>query len=897
MSRLPPIPAVSSGYSDVLGALGAWTPRPFGWVPVIAKIIFLAVYARIAFATDALLSWQVMDPSPLEHLLAKLLIGGGLLKLALEIRRDPELRPRHGALINLAFTGLYLWAMLSHLDTLGKSSLILWAQGELTWPEVGNFLFLLFADPGDLGVLFLAYGAIAFFLRRRPGDLILLPWGVWIVTEILGYSPIMDMRIYSRLLILLVPLALLSVSRSRDGLSPRFQIGIHLFPLAFLVCSAVNSRGHMMMLGVFAVNISLFSLLAIGLAGLQATPALSRALPFLAVAALFNVSRHLATFISFGLLTYGLPGLLFQEIALIWAAYALGERLFRVPLASQRISRIIGAGIAFGIVLVLGVLAIGQVSEAKVFSMLGVRLSPALLEFAGNFSIAAGSILPALSAGWLILLVIPLWWGVKEGVRLAASRGEQIPPIPWPLLGILGIWHLFPFFLETSIAPVAHTWPVYYGLRVVDTMDFDAPPPGSVWERLNRIRPFPTQGKPQGAPNGRNIILIVGESMHTRFLSLYGAPFATQPRLERYRSRMRIFTRIFCSFPSSEQADFSTYSGLHSDMEPIGTLNPFIACPSLSVILKKYGYTTSYFYSGDKSYRQFGSYIGLQGYDLVHDMHTMPRGSDFTRNSWGVSERATMGSILERIREHKKTGDRFFLVYRPVLPHHPFNAIEPEFARFHPTLGEAMNMDTVKYAYLNQLLFMDAIHGELLDTLEREGLLSNTIVALVGDHGESLGEREFMGHGFKTHPDVMNICCLFVEPGRKEAEYVHSLGSQVDILPTILDLADIPVPEGEWYQGSSLLRDNRPRREFLFSMEESAVARPGIYDRIHGDAIERYDVRVASEGTHVVFGPPRDVPMTPETRTLIEEAQELKKLQRQFLMQYQSIREAKKAER
>nr|MBP7634680.1 hypothetical protein [Candidatus Ozemobacteraceae bacterium] len=195
---------------DGIRALGAWIPRPFGWVPVIAKILFLGVYASLTFGTDSLLPWEIVDVNPAENLLAKLLLGGGLLVLALKIRQDPELRPRHGALINLAFTGLFLWATLSHHETMGKNSLTLFAIGGLSIAEFVSFLFLLFVEPGDLGLLFLAYGTIAFYLRRRPGDLVLLPWGVWIGTELLGYSPIMDMGIYSRLLMVLVPVTLLA---------------------------------------------------------------------------------------------------------------------------------------------------------------------------------------------------------------------------------------------------------------------------------------------------------------------------------------------------------------------------------------------------------------------------------------------------------------------------------------------------------------------------------------------------------------------------------------------------------------------------------------------------------------------------------------------------------------
>ncbi len=82
--------------------------------------------------------------------------------------------------------------------------------------------------------------------------------------------------------------------------------------------------------------------------------------------------------------------------------------------------------------------------------------------------------------------------------------------------------------------------------------------------------------------------------------------------------------------------------------------------------------------------------------------------------------------------------------------------------------------------------------GRLLDYLKHEGLESRTLVVVVGDHGEGLGEHDEMTHGFTLYNATMRVPLILRYPGTLPAgRRVGAAVSVVDVSPTVLDLLGI----------------------------------------------------------------------------------------------------------
>jgi arylsulfatase A-like enzyme len=82
----------------------------------------------------------------------------------------------------------------------------------------------------------------------------------------------------------------------------------------------------------------------------------------------------------------------------------------------------------------------------------------------------------------------------------------------------------------------------------------------------------------------------------------------------------------------------------------------------------------------------------------------------------------------------------------------------------------------------------------LLDWLDDTGLLDDTLVILTSDHGEELGEHGQIGHERTLHREVVEIP-LLVGGTEIEPRVVETPTGLVDLVPTILDLAGLPVPD------------------------------------------------------------------------------------------------------
>ncbi len=95
--------------------------------------------------------------------------------------------------------------------------------------------------------------------------------------------------------------------------------------------------------------------------------------------------------------------------------------------------------------------------------------------------------------------------------------------------------------------------------------------------------------------------------------------------------------------------------------------------------------------------------------------------------------------------------------------------------------------------YDGEIAYVDSQLGRLLDALRAKGILSRTLVVVVGDHGESLGEHGEATHGILTYDATLRVPLLMRLPGAVPAgRRVRDLVSEVDVAPTVTELLGLP---------------------------------------------------------------------------------------------------------
>jgi len=233
----------------------------------------------------------------------------------------------------------------------------------------------------------------------------------------------------------------------------------------------------------------------------------------------------------------------------------------------------------------------------------------------------------------------------------------------------------------------------------------------------------------------------------------------------------------------------------------------------------------------------------------LHRIRQLPRGAAF--ESPDVADNAYAdGRVAEetaqRLQAARKRldadGTPFFIVAGFARPHLPFSAPRKYWDLYNPqqfeepvsvvpprdapqvahkTNGELANYKPVPnsgnvdaqlhrqltHGYYASVSFVDAQIGKVLDELEQQQLAGNTIVVLWGDHGFHLGD-----HGYWTkhtnYEQANRIPLLIAAPGvTQPATATRQLAESVDILPTLVELAGIILPQ------SASLTAPQPQRE------------------------------------------------------------------------------------
>ncbi len=193
------------------------------------------------------------------------------------------------------------------------------------------------------------------------------------------------------------------------------------------------------------------------------------------------------------------------------------------------------------------------------------------------------------------------------------------------------------------------------------------------------------------------------------------------------------------------------------------------------------------------------------------------------------------------LNEHEDK--RFFLWLHFFDPHQPWRPPD----RFN---------EQYQHPYLGEVAFMDEQIGRVLDELRRLELDGRTLVAVVGDHGEGLGQHEELTHRYYVYDSTMRVPFILWGPGVVlPGRVVHAQVRVVDVAPTVLDLLGLePLPG---IQGCTLrpLLDGRTADLGLAAYGESVepfesygysrlwTLRADGWKYIHAPRAELYDIR------------------------------------------------------
>ena len=339
-----------------------------------------------------------------------------------------------------------------------------------------------------------------------------------------------------------------------------------------------------------------------------------------------------------------------------------------------------------------------------------------------------------------------------------------------------------------------------------------------------------------------NLLMIVLESVGT--VRLLRDP-SVMPFLMGLRGSPRAlwFEQHYSHWPQTMKSMFTMLCSElpYPDYASISHVNPAIPCVSLPQALEGVGYRTAFIHSGDFAYERKLRFLKHRRFDTLLDMYTLPGRDGAWSTSWGVDEDVTIGELLRWIdaRRSARVPEPFFALYWMVAGHHPYSFPGmPDFPEHERRPGGKAHLATLRY--------VDAIVGRLVDEMDRRGALSDTLVAIVSDHGPDSGRGMDRARDATIYEPALRVPLILIGPQIQGGRSVEFVTSQLDLAPTLLGLVGQPVPIT--MKGRNLRRDTAPRVVILGSRPPIAQfgARDGRWKYIASDetgARELFDLQ------------------------------------------------------
>ena len=347
-----------------------------------------------------------------------------------------------------------------------------------------------------------------------------------------------------------------------------------------------------------------------------------------------------------------------------------------------------------------------------------------------------------------------------------------------------------------------------------------------------------------------NVVVIVADTMRAQSLSLYGYSKKTTPFLERLGESSIVYLEAHSNSTTTQISLSAILSGQHPLTR--GRPTPDVRSPydqkNLLHVLRAHGYTTAAVTSNvDASFRLVGltpdlteaeetafafltlswarklgvhpTELGEQMYadlSLIFPFIGFPRHTSY----YGESEES-LKIAKQKIGQLRQP---FFLFIHLHQPHEPYTSpFVTSYQRFvsqfrgmetgqlklyapYPPESQPL-VDQYKVEYEASIRRVDAALAEFLKWLEAQSWFSKSLLIVTGDHGESF-ERGYLNHGEELYESSTHVPLLIRYPGQQDGKRQPGLVQSLDIAPTILRTAELPVPS--WMEGQPLLPGSAP---------------------------------------------------------------------------------------
>jgi len=316
-----------------------------------------------------------------------------------------------------------------------------------------------------------------------------------------------------------------------------------------------------------------------------------------------------------------------------------------------------------------------------------------------------------------------------------------------------------------------------------------------------------------------NIVIYVLDSLRSDHLSCYGYHRETSPNIDLLASQSVIFERCYTPSTWTKPVAASILTGMYPPVHKVRGRSDFFtnAIPRLPTILKENDFQTACI----SAIGNVSTATGFaEGFDYFCDLFREPNLlGDRLRTTGaveGVNEDEIVFPLAADINEYffpwikQHNSSKTFSLLWSIQTHAPYEPpagfdkfVSEEYDdRFYgkrDVVRRVRDSQDIRYLidlYDSEIYYNDHCIGELINYLKDTGEYDNTLLIILGDHGEAFGEHRLFAHGHLPYEPVMRVPMIIKFPQNEfGVRRVSEFTQLTDIFPTILSYLDVSFPE------------------------------------------------------------------------------------------------------
>ncbi len=372
-------------------------------------------------------------------------------------------------------------------------------------------------------------------------------------------------------------------------------------------------------------------------------------------------------------------------------------------------------------------------------------------------------------------------WRIRDALAVVAVALSLAVP-----LGPRALAH--PVGLPPALQPLDHA--IQWSWLQASVRD-PTPPPSATVVGPPKWR---WQAGKQDAKRRYNVLVVLLESTRASATSLEHPELVTTPRLATLAARGLWASQAYTTIPHTTKALIATLCGYPPRIDPEFSEAEWGALPAacLAELLGQQGYRSLFltaaagkFENNHQLVEQMGYQTVIMGDELADPSYAPQVAGHAQINYFGYEDAVLPGLLLGWTARQTEP---FFATVLTLNAHHPYqlpgNRPRPNLAP--GSLGD----------YLAAVQSTDAVLGEILDGLQKQGHGNDTLVLVLGDHGEAFGEHGQAQHDDVPYDEALRIPLVLAGPGVLAGQRAKGLRQNLDVAPTVLELLGISFESG-----------------------------------------------------------------------------------------------------